>query len=120
MDDRRRSYRLNLELPATFKLTESQRHLSLATTLDVSALGMCITSKEKISRGEKIRLKVKLPNNETVELKTLVVWVKQEDVYKDGLYTIGIKIMEPMSDDEAKFVKYYAGKFLDLYPPKSP
>lgn len=116
MSETRRSYRLPIEIPATFKVKEGQKHISIGTTLNVSALGICLKTKEKLDNGQHLDIKLKLPTGEDIVIHTVVVWVKEMDFYAAKDYSVGVKISDVMYADEAKFIKYYVKQFLQAPP----
>ena len=118
-NENRRSHRIKIELPASFKASKVQSHSSVATILDISATGICITTRDPLVFGQELAIQVRLPTDEKLSVKAKVVWVKEHIILNDREYTIGIKLMEPMNEDEAKFVRFYVGKLFEAYKGKS-
>ncbi|MFA5088749.1 MAG: PilZ domain-containing protein [Candidatus Omnitrophota bacterium] len=118
MSDKRRCHRLNVELPASFKISDAQKHVSLATILDISALGICLTSKERLVAGQELQLQVILPVNERIVLQAKVIWVKELIAYDVREYKVGIQIIDRVGTDEAKFIKFFADQFLEFFKEK--
>jgi len=113
--DKRRSFRLDFEITATFKADQRQDHLSTSTTLNVSAVGLCMICKDSLTKGQEIMLTMRLPNEEKVEFDVKVIWIKEEFTIKGKEYTTGVKIIENNMPGAAKFVKYYASQFMASY-----
>lgn len=115
MNDKRRSYRLSVELPLSFIAKENQRHISIGTTLDVSAIGICLTTKDSLAIDQELSVRTKLPNGESIKLRIKVIWVKDTTTFKQKEYKVGVKIVDTGNPDESKFIKYYASVFLSSY-----
>ena len=117
MSDKRRCHRLHIELPATFKISEKDEEISLGTTLDVSALGLCLLTKEVLKVGQELALQLILPRGEKIRLQVKVVWVKETDFYGiEDEFMAGIKILEPFRADEVKFIKFFVKELLKSPP----
>lgn len=110
--DSRHCHRLNVELPVSFETPYQQEATSLAATLDISATGMSLITKERLDKGQELALRVGLNKGEPLTIHVEVVRV--EDVnqlgHLGGLkeFKVGLKIVEPMQADEKLFVKYFA------------
>lgn len=115
MDDKRRCHRLNLQLPVSFRKLDDQQHLSMGSTLDVSALGMRMSSKEELRKGQVLDLYIGLSSVEKIKIHTRVIWVEEKDIFGSKEYLVGLKIIDSMKFDEKKFIKYFSGKFLDYF-----
>ena len=113
--ENRRAHRLRIEIPATFKVSEKQEHISIATTVDVSALGLCLQTKETLRAGQELALTLKLSNQEKVNLNAVVVWFRAGEFSLGEEYTAGIKLTESPKDEELKFIKFYVSKLMEFY-----
>lgn len=113
--ENRRAHRLRIEIPATFKISKSQEHISIATTVDVSALGLCLQTKETLRAGQELTLTLKLSSAEKVNLNAVVVWFRTADFSLGGEYTAGIKLTESPKEEEVKFIKFYVSKLMEFY-----
>lgn len=114
-NEHRRSHRIKIELPASFKASKTQSHSSVATVLDISATGICITTRDALDLGQELSIQVRLPTDEKLTVKAKVVWVRENVVLNDREYSMGIKLLEPMNEDEAKFVRFYVTKLFGVY-----
>ena len=113
MSDKRRCHRLHIELPATFKASEKDDQISIGTTVDISALGVCLVTREALKIGQELAVQLILPGGDKTRIRVKVVWVKEKEYYDSGKeYLTGIKILEPMQADEARFIKYFVKEFL--------
>lgn len=113
--DKRRSHRVKVELPVSFKASIHQRHVSIGTTMDISATGICLKTREKLDEGQLLEIQLKLPTDETLVIRTKVVWVREMDYGLSPDFLAGIKIVDQMNDDEAKFIRYYVRLFFDHF-----
>jgi len=115
--DKRRAHRLRIELPATFTIAEAKYPVLLGTTIDISAVGICLKTRAKLDVGQELAIHLRLPDEEKILIHTEVVWVKELESFMDREYSIGIKIIDALKTDESKFVKYYVSQLFKEYPP---
>ena len=113
-NDKRRCLRFRIELPAWYTRPHRQDE-GAAVTLDISATGACFISPDPLDVGRVLVMRIKLPHNEIVRIKVKVIWVKA--LFGSGAdeYRIGVRIIEPVAFDEAKFVRFCAGLMLDIF-----
>ena len=116
--DKRRCHRLNIELPASLKLSGGKKDLTIATVLDISGLGLRITTREKIVLGQEIPIQVSIGPNQSVTIKTKVAWVKEVDVMSSIEYAAGLKIIDTMDCDESQFLKFFSEKLIKAFRQK--
>lgn len=114
MQEKRRCLRFSIELPAHYKKSKG-KDFSHAITLDISATGICFVSGEELHPGQELLMRLKLPPKETIMINTKVIWVR--GLFGSGAqeHRVGVKIIEPIRFDEAKFVKFCAKIMLDLF-----
>src|SRR3989338_2067289 len=105
MEDRRRVQRLKIEFPAVIQVVETKKNLK-AATVDISAIGICFTSLEKVDVGVNLNMQITLPNANQSNIRTRVMWVQPMQVHNEKQYRTGVKILEPMQEDEHNFLKY--------------
>ena len=115
MSEQRRCLRFNIELPVCFKNIRHQKDLSIATTINVSAKGLCILTREALEVGQQLLMQVKLPQEDRAIVNTQVMWVKEKLGVMPREYEIGVRLVEPMQHDEPKLVKFCAQKMLESY-----
>ncbi len=119
MEEKRRVQRFNIQLPAVLMIPGLDENLAKATVLNISAIGISISSKEKLRGGQELQIKVDLPNKEKVVLNTEVIWIRAINLDPNRKYRVGLKIKDEMKDDAAKFVKYFANELLAVSNLKS-
>ena len=113
--DNRRCFRFKMELPAWFQNTRYQKDLSLAMTINVSANGICLITREPLEVDQEILMQVKIPPEDRVIIRTQVVWVKEMPGTIVREYQVGLRVVEPMQFEETKFVKFCAQKMLEFW-----
>ncbi len=116
--ERRTTYRLNIELPAFVEIPGSPQNVSLATTLNISATGVCLLSKHRFDVGQELFLKINLPTKEKLTIHVQIVWFKETIAFNGREYMSGIKIIDAMKFDEAKLVRFYADQLIEFFKSK--
>jgi hypothetical protein len=103
----------------SFAAPEDKEHVVLAATLDISATGIGLLTKEPLKAGQELTLRVDLPTGETPTVGAEVIRVEkmQQLGQLGGIneYKIGLKLSGPVHPDESVFVKYYAEKLRDVF-----
>lgn len=112
--EKRRCQRLSIELPATIEAIDGQGGLSLATTVDLSALGFRVFTDAELKTGQEIIMKISV-DEKLLGLKSKVVWVTLTEVPGEKKYLVGIKILETPDRDELQFVKFFTKRLLQFY-----
>lgn len=115
MTDKRRSFRLKVEMPVSFKAHPDLGYVSLGMVNEVSALGFSMTTKEFLSPGVEMPVLMRLPDEQRLTIPVRVIWARQlsdEDVPE---YFVGAKIQEPITPETSEFIRYYVRYFLSLY-----
>ena len=119
MSDKRRCHRLKVELPVCFPSPLNNEEMVLAATMDISATGICLVTKEPLDVGQELAIQVELPTGEKPVIHVHVIRVEEmiEMVALGGFkeYKIGFKITGPVEEDESVFVKYYAEKLKEVF-----
>ncbi len=119
MKDKRRCHRLNVELPVTFLAPGKEQELVLAATMDISATGICLVTKEPLDIGQELVIRVELPTGEKPQIHVNVIRVEEmiQMAELGGFkeYKIGLLITGPVEADESVFVKYYAEKLKEVF-----
>ena len=112
MDDKRRSHRLNIQLPVRFQIDGLDHPLSdEVAVLNINAKGICFVVAEDVSAGQDLLLSVSLPDGQDLKIRTKVIWVKEME---KGKRSVGVQVQDVDQGDEAKFVRFYANKLLEI------
>ena len=119
MADQRRTHRLPIELAVTFHPLDQEDIVAFATTMDISATGLSLLTKEPLAKGQKLKLQLELPRQKRITIHGEVVRVeeKKEMGFLGGLneFKIGIKIVDPIWGDEAAYVRFVAEKMKEQF-----
>lgn len=118
MSDKRRCHRLRLELPVKFKTSEETGKTAMAIALDVSGLGLRISTTERMNVEDIFPLQIKTPDNKKIKVEVKVMWVEEVSVRGTKEYLAGVQIMNDMFFDESEFVKFFANQILDYFKKK--
>lgn len=113
--DKRRSYRLPIELPTSFKVFEEQEHISLGLINEISALGFSFTTKEFISPGQELSMLVRFADNLRLNLPVKVIWSRQESYVDTPQYFVGVKLLEPLTPETAQYIRLYVRYFFKAF-----
>lgn len=112
MHEKRRSYRLPVELAVSFKVFEEQNYISLGLINEISALGFSFTTKEFLSPGQELLMMVCFPNAQRLSLPVKVVWSRQEAYVDTPECFAGVKLLEPLTSETAQYIRVYVRYFL--------
>ncbi len=114
MTERRRTPRLDLQLPSHYRVVNEQRSAYQATVVNVGGGGLCFVSNTRFKLDAQIELQINLRPHQVVTIKTKVIWVKP---LTKGTYKVGVKIIDATKEDEEEFIQFYCHQVLIL--PKS-
>ena len=115
MQEKRRSYRLPVEVPTSFKIFEEQSHLSLGLINEISALGYSFTTREFLSPGQELSMVVSFSDGQRLNLPVKVVWSRQESYVDTPEYFVGVKLLEPLTPETARYIRVYVRYFLAAF-----
>ncbi len=89
---------------------------AIASTLDISATGFCLSTQEGMEVGTQLPIHVTLPGTrqDVVTLRVEVLWIKEVQISNSTEYKVGVRILEPVTEHEKKFIRFYAGKLLQF------
>lgn len=123
--DKRRSHRVECELPLVFQPPESlEEEMAFGITVDLSATGMCFLTKEPLMVGQKLPLKLQLPKGERLMIHVEVIRVetKKDLVFIGGFneFKVGVKIIDPILGDEIRYVHFFAEILREKFEQKPP
>lgn len=118
-NDKRRSFRLNIEMPVSFKSHPELTYASLGMINEVSALGFSMTTREFLPNGSEFTALLRLPNDQRLNIPVRVVWSRQLSE-EPAEYFVGVRIVEPITPETSQFIRYYVRYFLSLYVGKKP
>src|SRR3989344_3073559 len=98
MVERRRSHRFSIGLFCMMEIPSVSGTKVMASTLDISATGFCLSTKENLEVGTQFPIQVTLPSGhrEVVTLRVEVLWVQEVKILTATEYKAGVKILEPV------------------------
>ena len=115
MSDKRRSYRLPIELPTSFKVFAEQSHISLGMINEISATGFSFATKEFLSPGQELSMIVRFTDDQRLTLPVKVVWSRQESYVDPPDYFVGVKLLEPLTLETAQYIRVYVRYFFSAF-----
>lgn len=115
MQEKRRSYRLPVELATSFKVFPEQEHISLGLINEISALGFSFTTKEFLSVGQEFSMTVRFPDDQRVELPVKAVWTRKESEVDTPEYFVGVKLLEPVTPQTSMYIRLYVRYFFKAF-----
>ena len=115
MSDKRRCHRLDVELHASLEFDSRKKGQKNAATIDLSGLGLRISTKEKLKIGQVLPINIQLSGAETAAIKVKVVWIKENTALSGPEYSVGLKIVDSMECDEQRFIKYFAQELIQTF-----
>ena len=113
--EKRRCHRVNIELPVCFELLGA---MYLAKTVDISATGLCILSRQELKIGDKVTVQVTLPGLARVILDVKVIWVRTKGASLIDEYRMGLQIVKTAKSDQEKYVRFYARQLKKAFAEK--
>lgn len=118
MDEKRRYHRMKIEIPMNYRIPPED-NFNITTTLDISGTGIAFTSNTELKIGWEVFMHLLLSEEQEIELRAEVVWVKETlpeyDEEKPAIFRIGVRILEPIQFDEKQFIKFYTQHLGDMF-----
>ncbi len=112
MDEKRRTHRLNIQLPARYRVAHPDMEFTDAVILNINVKGVCLIIDEELKLGTEVEIQVDLPDQSPLILTAHVIWVKASENQNE--YATGVQVLDTMSEDASKFVRFYAAKLLNM------
>ena len=82
-------------------------------TKDISINGMSLPTAMKISEGEKLELRIKLPRDSNpIYVSAEVIWVRLPNVETDDDYELGLKFTRMHDVDKSRILEYVYNEWL--------
>ena len=105
IEEKRKYLRLNNALEIEYALSNSDRRYS-ATTKDISAVGLRLSTPQKLEEGSNIEITLKLPNAQSaVHASGRVAWSKKASP-EDKMFDSGVEFLKIEDDNKNTFLKY--------------
>ena len=107
MREKRRFIRFDIALKVAYIVQRDPKTEKLGTTKDVSAAGMQLLTGDKLELGDKVDLKIFVPDAlNPAHLKGIVVWVKDLEHARTHSYSTGIDFGKIEEDNKNTFLKF--------------
>lgn len=111
MTERRRTPRLDLQLPSHYRPVSEHRSVYQATVVNVGGNGLCFVSSTRFKPDAEIELQINLRTHQVVTIKTKVIWIRP---LGKMTYKVGVKIINATREDEEEFIRFYCHQVLIL------
>jgi len=107
MREKRRFIRFSIALKVAYIAQKDPKTEKLGTTKDVSAQGMQLLTSDKLEPGDKLDLKIFVPEAlNPAHMKGIVVWSRELDSPKNHFYSAGIDFGKIEEDNKNTFLKF--------------
>ena len=112
--EQRRCHRIKVSLDATLREEKEDKFPSSGAILDMSGMGLSITSKKLFDVGQKLYVEFEIPGEKEITVATQVVWYRNVFLKGHPPNQYGLKILDSMEADEKEFLKYFVKQFLKV------
>jgi len=107
MREKRRFIRFDIALKVSYIIQKDPRAEKIGTTKDVSAQGMQLLTGDKLEAGDKVDLKIFVPEAlNPAHMKGIVVWSIESGPAKSHSYSSGIDFEKIEEDNKNTFLKF--------------
>lgn len=107
MREKRRFIRFDIALKVAYIVQRNPKVEKLGATKDISAAGMQLLTGDKLELGDKVDLKIFVPDAlNPAHLKGIVVWTKDLEPAGTHSYGIGIDFGKIEEDNKNTFLKF--------------
>lgn len=109
MKEKRRFIRFDIALRVNYivQAKKETRLMKTGVTKNISAEGMQLLTEEKLEVGNKLEIKILVPEAlNPVHLKGRVLWTKEAPSEKEHSYNSGIEFAEIEEDNKNTFLKF--------------
>lgn len=107
MREKRRFIRFDIALKVSYIIRKEPKIEKSGTTKDVSAQGMQLLTEDKMETGDKVDLKIFVPEAlNPAHMRGIVVWSKESGIAKKRSYSSGINFEKIEEDNKNTFLKF--------------
>jgi len=107
MREKRRFIRFDIVLKVAYIVQKDPKTEKLGTTKNVSAQGMQLLTSDKLEQGDKVDLKIFVPEAlNPAHMKGIVMWSKDPELPKSHSYSSGIDFGKVEEDNKNTFLKF--------------
>lgn len=110
MREKRRFIRFDASVKVLYAVQKDPKIEKQGTTKNISPSGIQLLTPEALQQGDKLELKVFIPNAlNPAHLTGTVKWVKEETPEKGMPYSAGIEFTKIEEDNKNTFLKFLCG-----------
>ena len=107
MREKRRFIRFEIALKVNYTVQKDPKTEKTGVTKDVSAEGMQVLLEEKLEVGEKVELKIFIPEAlNPVHMNGIVLWSREVNIGTKTSYCVGIEFGMIEEDNKNTFLKF--------------
>ncbi|MFC1621392.1 PilZ domain-containing protein [Candidatus Omnitrophota bacterium] len=107
MREKRRFIRFNIALKVLYVIRKEPREEKTGISKDISAGGLELLAKEKMTPGNKIALTLCIPEAlNPVHLNGTIVWSKEVDGDDKSSYSAGVEFGKIEEDNKSTFLRF--------------
>ncbi|MDO8603009.1 MAG: PilZ domain-containing protein [Candidatus Omnitrophota bacterium] len=107
MREKRRFIRFDIALKVSYIIRKELKAEKTGTTKDISAQGMQLLTEEKMETGDKVDLKIFVPEAPNpVHIRGVVVWSGESGIAKRHCHSSGIDFEKIEEDNKNTFLKF--------------
>lgn len=107
MREKRRFVRFDIAIKTAYAIQKDQKAEKIGITKDVSAVGIQLLTNDKIEPGEKVDLKIFVPDAlNPVHIQGIAVWSKKLENPENYSYSAGIDFEKIEEDNKNTFLKF--------------
>lgn len=107
MREKRRFIRFEISLKVNYTIQKEPKIEKTGITKDVSAGGIQLLSEDKISVGNKLELKIFIPEAlNPVHLNGIAVWSQEANIERGRRFCAGIELGKIEEDNKNTFLKF--------------
>lgn len=110
MREKRRFIRFEIALKVAYIVQEEPKIEKFGTTRDISAQGMQLVTSDKIKPGDRLDIKIFLPESlNPAHIRGVAVWSKEPDAARSDSYSSGIDFEKIEEDNKNTFLSFLCG-----------
>lgn len=110
MREKRRFIRFEIALKVAYIVRKEQKIEKFGTTRDISVQGIQLLTSDKIKPGDKLDLKIFLPEAlNPAHIRGIAIWSKEQDAAKSHSYSAGIDFEKIEEDNKNTFLNFLCG-----------
>ena len=109
--DQRRCHRIWITLDAKLRDMKEDKFAYNGTILDISALGLKITTKKLFNVGQKLYVEFAISDDKKLTVETHIVHHQELFLFGHFVNQYGLKLSDAMKEDEREFIRYFIKQY---------